>query len=78
VQPTVGQIVHYVSYGSAGGEYPSRCRAAVVTEVAGDSLTVGVCVLNPTGVFFRPLSDGGCAHDEDHQRAGTWHWPGRA
>lgn len=31
--PTIGQIVHYVSYGTPGGEYTSRCRAAMVTEV---------------------------------------------
>lgn len=32
-QPSVGRIVHYVSYGTPGGEYTSRCRAAIVTEV---------------------------------------------
>jgi hypothetical protein len=30
-QPSVGRIVHYVSYGTPGGEYPKACRAAVVT-----------------------------------------------
>lgn len=29
----IGRIVHYVSYGTPGGEYTSECRAAVVTEV---------------------------------------------
>lgn len=29
--PTVGRIVHYVSYGTPGGEYGKKCRAAVVT-----------------------------------------------
>jgi hypothetical protein len=33
MKPTVGRIVHYVSYGTPGGEYASECRAAVVTEV---------------------------------------------
>ncbi len=33
MKPTVGRIVHYVSYGTSGGEYQSQCRAAVVTEV---------------------------------------------
>jgi hypothetical protein len=32
-KPSVGRIVHYVSYGTPGGEYASKCRAAVVTEV---------------------------------------------
>lgn len=51
-QPSIGRIVHYVSYGTPGGEYPSVCRAAVVTEVAIDGTAVGLCVLNPTGQFF--------------------------
>lgn len=29
--PSVGRVVHYVSYGTLGGEYTSQCRAAVVT-----------------------------------------------
>ena len=49
--PTVGSIVHYVSYGTPGGEYKSECRAAIVTETD-TSDTVGLCVLNPTGQFF--------------------------
>lgn len=31
--PSVGRIVHYVSYGTPGGEYTSQCRAAMVAEV---------------------------------------------
>lgn len=31
--PSVGRIVHYVSYGTPGGEYASRCRAAVIADV---------------------------------------------
>lgn len=30
-QPTVGRIVHYISYGTPGGEFPATCRAAVIT-----------------------------------------------
>jgi hypothetical protein len=29
----VGDRVHYVSYGTPGGEYTSKCRAAIVAEV---------------------------------------------
>lgn len=72
-KPSVGRIVHYRAYGTPGGEYPSVCRAAVVTEVddpeAHDS-AVGLAVLNPTGVFFNqhvPHGDG----------PGQWHWPER-
>ena len=51
MKPSVGRVVHYVSYGSPGGEYKSECRAAIVTET-NTSDTVGLAVLNPTGVFF--------------------------
>lgn len=81
MQPSIGRIVHYVSYGTPGGEYVSECRAAVVTEVADDPRVVGLCVLNPTGQFFNrnvgqhdPVTD-----DEGFTefRGGTWHWPER-
>lgn len=50
-QPSIGRIVHYVSYGTPGGEYKSQCRAAVITEVTSAGV-VGLCVLNPEGQFF--------------------------
>lgn len=31
--PAITSWVHYVSYGTPGGEYPPVCRAAVITEV---------------------------------------------
>lgn len=75
-RPSVGRAVHYVSYGTPGGEFTSKCRAATITEV-GSAAQVGLCVQNPTGFFFRPLSDGGCLMDPDGKRGGTWHWPER-
>lgn len=55
-KPSVGRVVHYVAYGTPGGEFPARvCRAAIVTEVNDEPNPgglVGVCVLNPTGQFF--------------------------
>lgn len=95
--PSVGRIVHYVSYGTPGGEYTSQCRAAVVTEVELlDSkilggARIGLCVINPTGLFFHSLADGGCRYNEGdvgHDHAGeeiparsypggSWHWPER-
>jgi hypothetical protein len=49
----IGQTVHYVSYGTPAGEYKSECRAAIVTEVHTDPVPkIGLCVLNPTGMFF--------------------------
>ena len=83
-KPSVGRIVHYVAYGTPGGEFPAGvCRAAIITEVysgpdgtkppqgvtvqldpkqPGVCLSVGLCVLNPTGQFFNrgvPYHDGG-------------------
>jgi hypothetical protein len=85
--PSVGRVVHYVSYGTPGGEYPKACRAADVTEVAGNgdggvdgigASRVGLMVKNPTGLFFHSLADGGCAYDGSEDPAGgTWHWPER-
>lgn len=80
--PSVGCIVHYVSYGTPGGEYTSQCRAAVVTAVypsegAGSladmrgSEEVDLAVLNPTGFFFNQH----CRHSEGSRSGGTWHWP---
>jgi hypothetical protein len=81
-QPSVGRIVHYVSYGTPGGEYVSQCRAAIVTEVddpepgAGEGWAVrprvGLCVMNPTGHFFNQHVPYGDVHG-----GGTWHWPER-
>jgi hypothetical protein len=83
MKPSVGRIVHYVSYGTPGGEYSSVCRAAVVTEVGEVYVPVGeerpagtpvsLAVLNPEGMFFNR----GVMQDEHHAAGGTWHWPER-
>lgn len=82
--PAVGWIVHYVSYGTPGGEYTPQCRAAIVTAVNGRAINPGttvdeeewdvdLCVLNPTGMFFNQH----CVQSEHEHRGGTWHWPER-
>lgn len=72
--PSVGRIVHYVAYGTPGGEFPVGVhRAAIITEVSGNGERVSLCVLNPTGMFFNPT----VYYDESGVRAGTWHWPER-
>jgi hypothetical protein len=71
-KPSIGRIVHYVSYGTPGGEYPSACRAAIVTALD-DSGTPCLCVLNPEGLFFNQYVN----QDEETKRGGTWHWPER-
>lgn len=70
-KPSVGRTVHYVSYGTPGGEYTSQCRAAIITEVWSDS-QVNLAVLNPSGMFFNSAD-----HDESSHEGGTWHWPER-
>ena len=87
--PSVGRVVHYVSFGTPGGEFLSACRAADVTEVdPHDPTRVGLCVKNPTGLFFHSLAAGGCRYHEGDPsgtpevavlsyRGGTWHWPER-
>lgn len=87
--PSVGRIVHYVSYGTPGGEYSSVCRAAIITAVhedpdpsdpatvqPGETRRMGeadLCVLNPEGMFFNR----NCPHSEGQRPGGTWHWPER-
>lgn len=70
-KPSVGRIVHYLSYGTPGGEYKPECRAAIITEVLTDD-KVMLCILNPKGIFFTEAS-----YDEFAKAGGTWHWPER-
>jgi len=51
MQPTVGRMVYYKSFGSPGGEHASIQRAAVITAVISLTL-VSLCVINPTGLYF--------------------------
>jgi hypothetical protein len=75
----VGRIVHYVAFGTPGGEYAAGAhRAAVITDLLDGGAGIGIdsvslCIVNPTGLHFRD----GVAQDEQEQRAGTWHWPER-
>ena len=57
MQPSVGRIVHYQSYGTPGGEYESVCRAAVVTDVHGPDTSgevVSLAVAEPGGHVLQP------------------------
>lgn len=69
--PSVGRVVHCVSYGTPKGEYTSECRAAVITEVTSDTV-VSLAVLNPTGMFFKTDVE-----LDEVNKGGTWHWPER-
>jgi hypothetical protein len=70
--PSIGRIVHYQSYGTPGKEYDSLPRAAVVTEVGGEDLQVGLCILNPTGLFFTRA-----VKFSAEPKPGCWSWPPR-
>jgi hypothetical protein len=81
VNPTVGRIVHYQSYGTPGGEYLPEPRAAIITctypddspDLANPSkVHVGLCVLNPTGMFFNQL-----VPFAEVPTPGCWNWPPR-
>lgn len=77
--PKVGSIVHYVSHGTpVRGDgtqaFRSQCRPAVVTEV-GVVDQVGLCVINPTGLFFHPLTDGGCSYHDGAETPGDPNCP---
>lgn len=71
--PSIGRVVHYVAFGTPGGEYPVGAhRAAIVTQVhPRESDVVGLCILNPTGMFFTPE----VKFDASGRVPGTWHWP---
>lgn len=80
--PSVGDIVHYVSYGTPAGEYSRACRAAIITKVRGRAVNtatgsdvkehmVDLAVLNPTGMHFTTHR----VQMEDARDGGTWHWP---
>jgi hypothetical protein len=72
--PTVGRIVHYVAFGTPGGEYAAGAhRAAIVTEVHDDRTQVTLCVFNPTGLHFRA----NVPEDQALATPGSWHWPER-
>lgn len=76
MKPSVGRIVHYVSYGTPGGEYPSVCRAAIITDAESSNETCSL-VLNPEGMFFNPTVIHSEITVDGKHNGGTWHWPER-
>lgn len=72
-KPSVGRIVHYQAHGSPDGTHKSVARAAIVTQVHSDSC-VGLCVLNPTGMFFNTSVT---IDESDAPKGGSWRWPPR-
>lgn len=74
--PRLNDDVHYVAYGTPGGEFPSGiCRAAKITE-AGLASASQLFVMNPKGVFFNectydPNPD---QNDINQNKPGTFHY----
>ena len=71
---TVGRIVHYVAYGTPGGEYQAGAhRAAIVAEIKeAESGTCVLTIFNPTGLHWNT------APFSQEPKPGTWHWPEKA
>lgn len=70
--PSVGRVVHYQRYGTAGGEYKSEPSAAIITEVL-DAET-GHCqltIFNPNGFYMNPTPYA------EVPTPGHWNWPPR-
>ncbi len=74
---TPGRQVHYIAYGTPGGEYEAGAhRAATITEVLDEEAgVVSLCVFNPTGLHFNRSIPHMPA---DEFVPGTWHWIERA
>jgi hypothetical protein len=70
--PSIGRVVHYHSYGTPKGEYLPKPIAAIITQVNDDG-TVGLCIFNPTGLFFNT----NVPYDQSDTLPGHWSWPPR-
>jgi hypothetical protein len=80
--PAIGEIVHYRSYGTPGGEYGAECRAAIVTEHTGDPVDHHGgdgehgdphCPDRP--YHGNPFRYCACGWTEPAYKGGTWHRP---
>lgn len=69
IQPTVGRMVHYMRYGSPGGEHKPEVSPAVITKVLDEA--TGKCslfVMNPNGCYFNETE-----YSEEYA-PGRWSW----
>ena len=73
--------MRYVSHGTpvredGTQEFPSVGRMAFITEIEEGTERVGLLVVNPTGLFFHPLANGGSQYFAGESApGGTWQWP---
>lgn len=80
MKPTICRSVHYVAFGTPGGEYQEGAhRAAIITDVHhgtgkdGQPADVSLVIFNPTGLHFRA----NVPYDAAGTLPGTWHEPER-
>lgn len=76
MNPTVGRIVHFQTYGTPGGEHPSEPVAAMITRIMEPADispgAVDLCVFYPNGLSFKQA-----VNQADEPTAGRWNWPPR-
>lgn len=72
MKPTIGRTVHYMRFGSPGGEHKAEPSPAVIVQVLCEE--TGKCqlfVMNPNGVYFNPTPY------SEELKPGHWSWPKR-
>lgn len=68
MEPQIGSIVHYMSYGTPGGEFKPEVRPAIVVEVKGEGV-IAATVFQPQGFYFNKL------RFAEEPTPGHWNWP---
>lgn len=48
----IGDLIHYVTFGSVNGDYPVECCASIVTGLYKDNSEVDITVFNKRGGSF--------------------------
>lgn len=71
-KPQIRRVVTYMTHGSKDGKYKAIGVPAIITSVddLGSRKKVGLCILNPTGMFFNV----DVLEDSDNYTPGTWNW----
>lgn len=70
-KPEIGRIVHYMRFGSRGGEHKPEPSPAIITKVLDDNGSCQLFVMNPSGLYFNesPYSP--------ELKPGHWSWPSK-
>ncbi|AHH20837.1 putative bacteriophage protein [Nocardia nova SH22a] len=75
--PTIGRNVHFQTYGTPGGEFPSQTCAAIITHVYPDDEPdkgdmVDLKVIYRNGDSYKTF-----VNRADEPTPGCWNWPPR-